>query len=126
MDSVLEQVIAGIGPLNLEKTGECYAKLSSLAVPQDGKLTYLAGRIAGVSDTLQPSLLKKAVVLFAADHAVDGGENKQRVWAARPLRWKSLLERAISIRSPTRLEPASFCWTWDWSRTFPNRKAFRT
>ena len=38
MDSVLEQVIAGIGPLNLEKTGECYAKLSSLAVPQDGKL----------------------------------------------------------------------------------------
>ena len=76
MDSVLEQVIAGIGPLNLEKTGECYAKLSSLAVPQDGKLTYLAGRIAGVSDTLQPSLLKKAVVLFAADHAVDGGENK--------------------------------------------------
>ena len=76
MDSVLEQVIAGIGPLNLEKTGECYAKLSSLAVPQDGNLTYLAGRIAGVSDTLQPSLLKKAVVLFAADHAVDGGENK--------------------------------------------------
>ncbi|WP_301963203.1 nicotinate-nucleotide--dimethylbenzimidazole phosphoribosyltransferase [uncultured Megasphaera sp.] len=78
MDSVLEQVIAGIGPLNLEKTGECYAKLSSLAVPQDGKLTYLAGRIAGVSDTLQPSLLKKAVVLFAADHAVDGGENKTK------------------------------------------------
>lgn len=78
MDSVLEQVIAGIGPLNLEKTGECYAKLSSLAVPQDGNLTYLAGRIAGVSDTLQPSLLKKAVVLFAADHAVDGGENKTK------------------------------------------------
>ncbi|WP_288945369.1 nicotinate-nucleotide--dimethylbenzimidazole phosphoribosyltransferase [uncultured Megasphaera sp.] len=78
MDSVLEQVIAGIGPLNLEKTGECYAKLSSLVVPQDGNLTYLAGRIAGVSDTLQPSLLKKAVVLFAADHAVDGGENKTK------------------------------------------------
>lgn len=78
MDSVLEQVIAGIGPLNLEKTGECYAKLSSLPVRQDGKLTYLAGRIAGVAGTLQPSLLKKAVVLFAADHAVDGGENKTK------------------------------------------------
>lgn len=78
MDSVLEQVIAGIGPLNLEKTGECYAKLSSLPVRQDGKLTYLAGRIAGVVGTLQPSLLKKAVVLFAADHAVDGGENKTK------------------------------------------------
>lgn len=78
MDSVLEQVIAGIGPLDLKKTGECYKKLSNLPVRQDGTLTYLAGRIAGVAGTLQPSLLKKAVILFAADHAVDGGENRTK------------------------------------------------
>ena len=78
MDSVLEQVIADIGPLNLEKTGECYRQLTNLTIRQDGKLSYLAGRIAGVKDTLRPQALKKAVVVFAADHAVDGGENETK------------------------------------------------
>lgn len=102
MDSVLEQVIAGIGPLNLEKTGECYAKLSSLAVPQDGNLTYLAGRIAGVSDTLQPSLLKKPSSYLPPTTPSTAGKIKRRAWAARPPRWKSPPERAISTRWPIR------------------------
>lgn len=76
MDHVLEQIIANIHPSNIEKTGMCYQKLSELPIKQDGKLTYLAGRIAGVCQTLQPDILKKAVIIFAADHAVDGGENK--------------------------------------------------
>lgn len=76
MDQVLEQIIADIHPADIAKTGLCYQKLSELPIKQDGKLTYLAGRIAGVCQTLQPDVLKKAVIIFAADHAVDGGENK--------------------------------------------------
>lgn len=78
MDSVLEQVIANIEEIDIEAAGLCYQKLATLPVKQDGKLTYLAGRIAGVLGTVQPDVLKKAVVIFAADHAVDGGENKTK------------------------------------------------
>lgn len=78
MDTVLEQVIADIRPMNLQKAGECYRQLAVLTVRQDGKLSYLAGRIAGVRETLRPQPLKKAVVIFAADHAVDGGENQTK------------------------------------------------
>ena len=61
MDPVLEQIIADIHPADITKTGLCYQKLSELPIKQDGKLTYLAGRIAGVCQTLQPDVLKKAV-----------------------------------------------------------------
>ncbi len=78
MDSVLKQVIDAIEPMDIEQAGMCYRQLAQLPVRQDSKLTYLAGRIAGAMGTLQPDILKKAVVLFAADHAVDGGENKTK------------------------------------------------
>lgn len=76
MDQVLEQIISAIEPMDLAKTAECYQRLASLTIRQDSKLSYLAGRIAGVQGTLHPEKLQKAVVVFAADHAVDGGENK--------------------------------------------------
>ena len=78
MDQVLEQVISAIEPMDLAKTAECYQRLASLTIRQDSKLSYLAGRIAGVQGTLHPEKLQKAVVVFAADHAVDGGENKTK------------------------------------------------
>ncbi|MCH4188548.1 MAG: nicotinate-nucleotide--dimethylbenzimidazole phosphoribosyltransferase [Megasphaera sp.] len=78
MDDVLEQLISQIEPMDIKAAGECYRKLSELPIRQDGNLSYLAGRIAGVQGTLHPDMLKKAVVLFAADHAVDGGENKSK------------------------------------------------
>ena len=74
MDQVLEQIINAIEPMDLAKTAECYQRLASLTIRQDSKLSYLAGRIAGVQGTLHPEKLQKAVVVFAADHAVDGGE----------------------------------------------------
>ncbi len=83
VDTVLKQIIADIRPMNLKKAGECYQQLAELTIRQDGKLSYLAGRIAGVKETLCPPLLKKAVVLFAADHAVDGGENQTKGESSR-------------------------------------------
>ena len=50
MDQVLEQVISAIEPMDLAKTAECYQRLASLTIRQDSKLSYLAGRIAGVGD----------------------------------------------------------------------------
>lgn len=76
MDSVLAQIIEAIGPTDYQKTAECYERLAHLRIQQDAKLAYLAGRIAGVQGLLHPKKMKKAIVLFAADHAVDGGENK--------------------------------------------------
>lgn len=78
MDQVLEQIISAIEPMDLAKTAECYQRLASLTIRQDSKLSYLAGRIAGVQGTLHPEKLQKAIVVFAADHAVDGGENKTK------------------------------------------------
>ena len=72
MDQVLEQIISAIEPMDLAKTAECYQRLASLTIRQDSKLSYLAG----LQGTLHPEKLQKAVVVFAADHAVDGGENK--------------------------------------------------
>ena len=106
MDPVLEQIIADIHPADITKTGLCYQKLSELPIKQDGKLTYLAGRIAGVYQTLQPDVLKKAVIIFAADHAVDGGENK-------------------STKLPIKLVPACCCLIWGWNRIFRSHRACR-
>lgn len=78
MDTVLEQVIADVPSIDIDAAGACYKRLASLPVRQDGRLMYFAGRIAGVLGTLQPDILKKAVVIFAADHAVDGGENQTK------------------------------------------------
>ncbi|MCH4179414.1 MAG: nicotinate-nucleotide--dimethylbenzimidazole phosphoribosyltransferase [Megasphaera sp.] len=78
MDEVLKQLISEITPMDIKAAGECYQKLSDLPIRQDGNLSYLAGRIAGIRGTVHPDMLKKALILFAADHAVDGGENKTK------------------------------------------------
>ena len=120
MDQVLEQVISAIEPMDLAKTAECYQRLASLTIRQDSKLSYLAGRIAGVQGTLHPEKLQKAVVVFAADHAVDGGENKTKGKNS-----KSPLAGGLSIRWPTASVPASCSSTWAWKKISRNRRAYR-
>lgn len=78
MDQVLEKVISYIGTLDVVKVAECHQRLGSLEKAPDAHLADLAERIAGIQGTLHPEKLKKAVVIFAADHAVDGGENKTK------------------------------------------------
>ena len=112
MDPVLEQIINAIEPMDLAKAAECYQRLASLTIRQDSKLSYLAGRIAGVQQTLHPEKLQKAIAIFAADHAVDGGENKTQGKTSKADAWKSPAEKAPSTRSPTASEPASCSSTW--------------
>lgn len=78
MDSILKELISQIQPMDYQKTAMCYERLAHLQIRQDKNLSYLAGRVAGVQGLLHPQKPKKAVVLFAADHAVDGGENRTK------------------------------------------------
>lgn len=48
MDQVLEQSSVPSNRWICLKTAECYQRLASLTIRQDSKLSYLAGRIAGV------------------------------------------------------------------------------
>ena len=125
MDQVLEQIISAIEPMDLAKTAECYQRLASLTIRQDSKLSYLAGRIAGVQGTLHPEKLQKAVVVFAADHAVDGGENKTKGKNSKADAMEIATGRGLSIRWPTASVPASCSSTWDWKKISRNRRAYR-
>lgn len=75
MDASIENLIDHIEPLNTAVMADCHQQLAGLPEPMEPKLQFLAERIAGVRQTVRPGKLKKAVVIFAADHAVDGGEN---------------------------------------------------
>lgn len=125
MDQVLEQIISAIEPMDLAKTAECYQRLASLTIRQDSKLSYLAGRIAGVQGTLHPEKLQKAVVVFAADHAVDGGENKTKGKNSKADALEIATGRDPSIRWLTASAPASCSSTWDWKKISRNRRAYR-
>lgn len=85
MDPVLEQIIKAIEPMDLAKAAECYQRLASLTIRQDSKLSYLAGRIAGVQQTLHPETLQKAIAIFAADHASTAGKIRPRARPVRPM-----------------------------------------
>jgi nicotinate-nucleotide--dimethylbenzimidazole phosphoribosyltransferase len=75
MNVEIEEIISHIEPLDTSIMAECHKRLLDLPEPVDPNLAFLAERIAGVRRTVRPEALKKAVVIFAADHAVDGGEN---------------------------------------------------
>jgi nicotinate-nucleotide--dimethylbenzimidazole phosphoribosyltransferase len=73
MNVEIEEIISHIEPLDTSIMAECHKRLLDLPEPVDPNLAFLAERIAGVRRTVRPEALKKAVVIFAADHAVDGG-----------------------------------------------------
>lgn len=75
MNVELEELIGRIEALDTAAMAECHKQLSELEEPVETNLGFLAERIAGVRRTVHPDPLKKVVVIFAADHAVDGGEN---------------------------------------------------
>lgn len=75
MNAVLEELINHIEPLDTVKMAECHKQLIDLSEALDPHLSFLAERICGTQRTIKPMALKKAIVLYAADHAVDGGEN---------------------------------------------------
>lgn len=73
MDAELQQFISYIRPVNADVGSVCQQKLEALGA--DPALTAMAWRLAAVYGTTKPKVAKKAVVLFAGDHAIDGGEN---------------------------------------------------
>lgn len=75
MHTVLEELVNQIEPLQTSVMAQCHKKLEALPDKTDPALCFLAERIVGIQETIHPKKLKKAVVVFAADHAVDGGEN---------------------------------------------------
>jgi len=78
MHTVLEELVDRIEPLQTAVMAQCHTKLEALSDRTDPTLCFLAERIAGIQGTICPKKLKKAVIVFAADHAVDGSENTTR------------------------------------------------
>lgn len=68
------------------------------ALGADPALTAMAWRLAAVYGTTKPKVAKKAVVLFAGDHAIDGGENVTKGKIVRLMRWKSQRAEASSTK----------------------------
>ncbi|WP_289001538.1 nicotinate-nucleotide--dimethylbenzimidazole phosphoribosyltransferase [uncultured Megasphaera sp.] len=77
MDEELQQFISLIEGADVLVQEQCRQRLAASGTA-DATVSHVAERIAGVAGTLQPEPLKKAVVLFAADHAVDGGKNESK------------------------------------------------
>ena len=78
MNAVLEELINHIGPLDTSVMAEFHSQIADLEGSLDPNLCFLAERICGTQGTTRPQPLKKAVIIYAADHAVDGGENMTR------------------------------------------------
>jgi len=70
--SKIDEVIQNIHPLNEEVLIKAQEKLNNLTKPKGslGKLEELAKRVAGITGNLKPSLKKKVIFVFAADHGV--------------------------------------------------------
>lgn len=85
MDPVLEQIIKAIEPMDLAKAAECYQRLASLTIRQDSKLSYLAGRIAGVQQTLHPETLQKPLQSLLPTMPSTAGKIRPRARPVRPM-----------------------------------------
>jgi len=68
----IKETIKKIKPVENKILMEAQEKLNNLTKPKGslGKLEELAKRIAGITGTLEPSLEKKVIFVFAADHGV--------------------------------------------------------
>ena len=69
MHTVLEELVNRIEPLQTAVMAQCHKKLEALPDKADPTLCFLAERIVGIQGTIHPKKLKKAIVVFAADHA---------------------------------------------------------
>lgn len=72
MSSELYKVIQDIKPVSREWRRKAKDYLNRLAIPQGslGELLVLAEQLAGIRETLQPSVKRKVVVAMAGDHGV--------------------------------------------------------
>ena len=77
MDAELQQFISMIEPVDGD-FARSYEEKLAVSCRADTVLCHLAGRLAAIRGSARHDLLKKAVVLFAADHAVDGGKNESQ------------------------------------------------
>lgn len=72
MSSELYKVIQDIKPVSREWRRKAKDYLNRLAIPQGslGELLVLAEQLAGIKETLQPSVKRKVVVTMAGDHGI--------------------------------------------------------
>ena len=117
MDPVLEQIIKAIEPMDLAKAAECYQRLAGLTIRQDSKLSVSGGPHCRRATDLHPEKLQKAIAVFAADHAVDGGENKTQGKTSKADALEIAGAEGPSIRWPTASEPASCSSIWALKKT---------
>ena len=77
MDAEFQQFISMIEPVDGDFARSYEEKLAASG-QADTVLCHLAGRLAAIRGSERHDLLKKAVIIFAADHAVDGGKNESQ------------------------------------------------
>lgn len=77
MDAEFQQFISMIEPVD-EDFARSYEEKLAASGQADTVLCHLAGRLAAIRGSERHDLLKKAVIIFAADHAVDGGKNESQ------------------------------------------------
>ena len=68
----LAELVARIRPVDTAFAAQARARLDGLTKPPGslGRLEELAARVAVVQRSVRPMLLRKAIVLMAADHGV--------------------------------------------------------
>lgn len=76
----VQEVIKRIELLDTTAMAACRLRIDNLTKPLGSlhMLEFMAERLAGIQKVEKPGPLKKAVVIFGADHAVDGGENQTK------------------------------------------------
>ena len=72
MGSILQAAVEGIRPVSTHWRIKARNHLANLAIPPGslGELLHLAEKLAGIQETLKPSVTRKAVVTMAGDHGV--------------------------------------------------------
>ncbi len=77
INETLQTLIDRVAVLDTTAMAACRTRIDNLTKPLGSlhMLEFMAERLAGIQGNEKPGELKKAVVIFAADHAVNGGEN---------------------------------------------------
>ena len=77
MEKQIEELIQQIKPLDTVAMAACRKRIDNLTKPLGSlhSLEFVVERLAGIQGNSKPESLQKAIVIFAADHAVDGMEN---------------------------------------------------
>jgi len=72
MNKKIAKIIQKIGPINFKLMEKAQNKLDNLTKPQGslGRLEDFAKRVAGISETLSPTVKRKVIFVMAGDHGV--------------------------------------------------------